>query len=739
MKKLIVCVLLLHVAIIGGRLAHDLIVDAQGAPPSENGDVNGDGTRDISDGIYLLSWLFSGGPEPVALAGSPELEGRVAELEAAVAALQASAGGVAGALESLALVLGDGAIADAVPPSALQPLDSTRPLSLFLDGDLFGEAIGAHILEEVSALSVAHVAVRIDGPVLEIDPLLGMPARLEIEQQGHTGIFAGEVIAAANAGRQGDGGIIRISIAPRLHRLSRGRKSKTFQNMSDSDVVKRVLAEHGVPYVLASTRPSPVREFVVQYQESDFDFVSRLLEEEGVHYVVEHGPEGDTMRIASDSTIAPEIPGVFAYRGHQATSSTPGDAYVHTFHAGVLPAPGTIQVSGWDYVAKQRFTRAETTGSGGPLEDFFLGEGDALEVQSDATGRRNRAIVDSHPVLGTSTISMLRPGSMVTIRGVGGSFDGKYYIASVRDTWTRTPAAGRVGYLYGNAFTCIPAGVPFSPERGTGQPRIYGTQPAIVTDNKDPDRLGRVKVKFPWLHDGGTEAGSAWVRVSQVGAGKDRGFFSLPEVDDEVLVVFTHGDPDRPIVLGSVWNGKDKPPTAGGGNDVRFIKSRSGHTLLFDDTDGKEKVSIRAVKPPDDASRIGLDADSTEVTGVLELSSDAGPGRPVQPGEHHRDNAIVAWARISATGEVVGEASFGVAQARRVRAGTYAISLGGSARSAAELIPLAVPEVSGPPATPAEMRIAAVEQGDPGSFAVYITSGLAQPVDAGFVILVTAR
>jgi type VI secretion system VgrG family protein len=741
MKKLIVCTVLLSVVIIAGRAAHHVIVDAQGAPsPSGNGDVNGDGARDISDGIYLLNWLFTGGPEPVAIAGSPELEGRVSDLETALAALQASGGATAAALESLALALGDGAIADAVPPSALQPLDSARPLALYLDGDLFGEPMGAHIVEAVSALPVAHVAVRIDAPVVETDSLLGLPARLEFEQQGGTNIFAGEVIAAAHAGRQGEGAILRISVAPGLHRLSRGRKSKTYEKMSDPDVVRRVLADHGVPNLWASTLPSIRREFIVQYQESDFDFISRLLEEEGIYFFIEHGPDGDMLRIASDSTAAPEIPGVFEYRGHQAVSSTPGEAYVHTFHAAARPVPATVQVSGWDYVAKQRFTSSEATGSGGGLEDVFLGEGNALEVQSDAIGRRKSAIAASHPVLGTSTISMLRPGSTASVRGVGGSFDGKYYVTSVRHTWVRPPSGGQTQYLYGNAFTCIPAAVPFSPERRTGASKIYGIQPAIVTDNKDPDRLGRVKVKFPWLDNGGTEAGSKWVRMTQLGAGKDRGFFCLPEVDDEVLVAFTHGDPARPVIVGSLWNGKDTPPREGEGkNDVRLWKSRSGHTLLFDDTDSKEKVSIRAVTTPGEASEIGLEADSTQVTGVLSLSSNAGPGRAVHPGEHHRDNAIVAWARVSPAGAVVGDASFGVAQVRRVRPGAYTVTLAGSARSEAELIPMASAETDGPPLTQEEMRIATVTSVDATSFGVFIVDGLAEPVDGAFVILVTAR
>ncbi|MEP0916883.1 phage baseplate assembly protein V [Leptolyngbya sp. DQ-M1] len=130
---------------------------------------------------------------------------------------------------------------------------------------------------------------------------------------------------------------------------------------------------------------------------------------------------------------------------------------------------------------------------------------------------------------------------------------------------------------------------------GNGNPqndRIYGVTIAIVTNNKDPDKLGRVKVKFPWLSD--TDE-SDWARVLSPMAGKQRGLYLLPEVGDEVLVAFEQGDPQFPYVLGALWNGQDKPPGTNedGKNNQRLFKSRSGHTILFDDTQGEEKIVIQ--------------------------------------------------------------------------------------------------------------------------------------------------
>lgn len=123
--------------------------------------------------------------------------------------------------------------------------------------------------------------------------------------------------------------------------------------------------------------------------------------------------------------------------------------------------------------------------------------------------------------------------------------------------------------------------------------KIYGVVTGIVTQNKDdPDNLGRIKVKIPRIS---SDDDSNWARVVSFMAGKEeKGVFFLPEEGDEVLLAFEYGDINMPYVIGSLWNGKNKPPltNADGENNIRLIKSRSGHIIRFDDTDGKEKIEI---------------------------------------------------------------------------------------------------------------------------------------------------
>jgi phage baseplate assembly protein V len=155
--------------------------------------------------------------------------------------------------------------------------------------------------------------------------------------------------------------------------------------------------------------------------------------------------------------------------------------------------------------------------------------------------------------------------------------------------------------------------------------RIYGVVTGVVTDNKDPDALGRVKLRFPWLTE---DDESAWAPVASPMAGNERGIFFLPEVDDEVLVAFLHGDLRQPFVLGALWNGKDKPPETNddGKNDVRVIKTRSGHVLRFTDKDGGEKIEL-IDKGGKNSIVIDTAGDTVTITSGKDIVLDASSGK----------------------------------------------------------------------------------------------------------------
>jgi uncharacterized protein involved in type VI secretion and phage assembly len=173
------------------------------------------------------------------------------------------------------------------------------------------------------------------------------------------------------------------------------------------------------------------------------------------------------------------------------------------------------------------------------------------------------------------------------------------------------------------------------------QRQAYGVVVGIVRDIKDPANLGRVKVDFPWLAEAtdavsfasnDERAHSYWARVATFMGGKARGAYFVPEVGDEVLVAFEHGDLDRPFVLGALWNAEDTPPErmdAAGKNQVRSITSRSGHRIVLDDSDDKPSITIVDktgenrifVDSANNAMEIGVSGDLTiDVGGNLSIT-----------------------------------------------------------------------------------------------------------------------
>jgi uncharacterized protein involved in type VI secretion and phage assembly len=184
-------------------------------------------------------------------------------------------------------------------------------------------------------------------------------------------------------------------------------------------------------------------------------------------------------------------------------------------------------------------------------------------------------------------------GALLNVKGVGTRFGGNYFVTSARHEYT-------VEHSYTTHFSVT--GQHPSTLLGllTGPPQARPAAPALaiglVTNANDPDGLGRVKVKFPWLSD---QDESDWARVVTPGGGPQRGLEFIPEVNDEVMIGFEQGDIQCAYVLGGLWNGQDAPPkksdqllSSDGKVQERIIRSRSGHTITLDDTEGSEKVSV---------------------------------------------------------------------------------------------------------------------------------------------------
>jgi uncharacterized protein involved in type VI secretion and phage assembly len=186
---------------------------------------------------------------------------------------------------------------------------------------------------------------------------------------------------------------------------------------------------------------------------------------------------------------------------------------------------------------------------------------------------------------GKSVVPTVGVGRCVKIKGMD-KLDGLYWVKTVTHHFDQSGQ-------YHNVFQCCPLDVAYPGMRFRRSPITY-LHCALVTDNNDPEDLGRVKVRVPWGGDDNT----TWARVLTPDAGGDHGFYRVPDVDDEVLVGYEQGSPDAPLVLGCVYNGTDKPlQTAAdsikdGNNFLKQFKTKAGNEIQFDDTDGKEQIYI---------------------------------------------------------------------------------------------------------------------------------------------------
>jgi len=373
---------------------------------------------------------------------------------------------------------------------------------------------------------------------------------------------------------------------PRLALLAQNQDSRIFQSKDVPDIVRSVLTQHGINFQLALTRAYEARDYCVQYRESDFNFISRLMEEEGIWYFFAHTPSGHQM-IIRDSPAgnpalgsAPFLPavlrqggeGVFAWEKAQevraakvtlfdfnfqlphqhldATKAIQQSVVVGTV-THLLALPVTANLENYDYPGgyAKRFDATQD------LSKIFT---EAMRV---ASIRMEEIAATAITIDGSSTMPQFTGGSRVTLsRHPNGN--GEYLLSSVHHTASVGPGSK---LDYQNSFTCIPSGLPFRPRRTTPRPVIGGPQTAYVVgpagETVFKDRYGRVKVQFHWDRQGTSdEHSSMWIRVAALHAGQESGFMAVPEVGDEVVVAFLEGDPDQPIITGSVYNPERMPP-----------------------------------------------------------------------------------------------------------------------------------------------------------------------------------
>jgi type VI secretion system secreted protein VgrG len=450
-----------------------------------------------------------------------------------------------------------------VPLPAVRPADcsSGGALTLNVNGGPLGQVIGLLGHDAISSPFTFLVAVRA-APGLSRTAFLDANAILSITAAGSSTV-RGIVSAFDLAGVDDGNGLYVATVQPTFVRADRTAEFGTFSNSKVSDIVVQVLGSEGISVGVPSTDVQ--LEYEVRLAETALAFAGRLMEREGLHY---HVSDTGSMIVGDGNAVFPGGPEL-KYLGHFAVSG-PGEARLSSFRSGGSIVPEDATVVSWNSFAKQAILADFTF----PADDSAFGAGSvlglALEVetvdegQSRAAALLGREQVRKSERLGTSNAPGVRAGRNILVTDtVGAGFAGSYVVTEV--THVAIPSQDGACFDYGNAFTAISEDVPFRPPRRTPQPRIGGLISAVVTNTGDPEALARIKVKFPWSSPDNSE--SRWVRFIQLASLRDPMFpmapvppSNFPEIDDEVLVGFIGGDPRRPVALGYLYNGVNRPP-----------------------------------------------------------------------------------------------------------------------------------------------------------------------------------
>ncbi len=455
------------------------------------------------------------------------------------------------------------------------------------------------VMVETNLHLPAMFVIRLIDPELEwIDSSeLAVGVEVEVKVEGVV-LINGEITALEPDLAQATP-VVQVRGYDRAHRLHRGRHREAYVQMTDSDLASQIAGNVGLSPQVDST--SEVFEYVYQNNLTHWEFLQERAGRIGYDcYVQGEDLHFKSMGQARDGTVDLEW-------GQQLTWFRPR-----------LSSSAQVKeviVRGWDPGAKEAIvgqvnprTEAQPAvdaGLGGDVaEDAFQTNAQMVIVdrpvytQGEATAMA-QAVADD---LGGSYIQAegealgdpnLQAGCKVNITGVGQRFGGEYFVTRATHTYT-----GGEGYTVRFSVTGrrpSSLGALLAGKRSLPDSRVPGVVPAIVTNNEDPDGLGRVKVKYPVFSD---DIESDWVRVASPMAGPGRGFYWLPEVDDEVLVAFEFSDVRRPYVIGALWNGQDAPPeeignvVSGGEVVQRIIKTRAGHLIILEDTSGDEAIKI---------------------------------------------------------------------------------------------------------------------------------------------------
>lgn len=444
------------------------------------------------------------------------------------------------------------------------------------------------ISQKVNWHHTFDIAIRRDDFSGNFEECLGKPIHIEfqeaIEEKTFTNTFSGVITEVARSCDAISGEtVIMRGKSPSFYLEG----SNTYRSFLDTDL-RKVLDEIFRPYSTdkfgskIDPTANPQIPYMIQYRESDFHFLSRLAARWGQWFYF-NGSDLYFGKRASDSEVELKfnktlsradlelrlLPAKMLYHAYEYLKN---ETYQYDSAKADLADPGKY--------AKKVLAESERILLPGnaPQEKRIL---EKQELENETLVNKTSQVGTMIVLLGTSDNPALRAGQTVAIIGAGEP-DGRYIIYTVSH---RLDSSGN----YENNFEAVPAGISIPPLNPYIAEPLAEPQIATVIDNKDPEKLGRIKVRFIW-----DQQPTTWLRVITPHAGPDRGCYFIPEVDEQVLVGFEFNNPDCPYIIGSLFHGAAKPqPWQDPKNNKKAICTKSGNEICFNDEAGKEEIVIR--------------------------------------------------------------------------------------------------------------------------------------------------
>ena len=502
----------------------------------------------------------------------------------------------------------------------------------------------------ISALFGYHLEMLAENKTkVPFDAILGqkLTVHMQLSDESSETHLNGLCVRFAQAERDDTFTLYEAEIVPDVWKLTRKAQSRIFQRMTVPDILKKVLTGFTVDWRLIQNYEP--RDYCTQYRETDWNFAARLMEEEGIRFFFEHS-DGDHKMIASDNAGQhPDLPGensliyeeleggvrdenrIWAWKKQQEMRPGKYVLWDHCFElphkhldadvairasvpvgkeSHILKLPGVDQLEIYDFPGEyaQRFDGVSSGGGdqASELQKIFVDNRRTVAIRMDE--ETAPAVV----LRAKTNAKHLASGYRFTVKRHFNA-DGPYVVTSVRHeaTFGADYRSGKEALLsYENDVTCIPAAMPFRPRRTAPKPVVHGSQTAVVVGPSGEeiftDKYGRVKVQFHWDREGKSDTSSScWIRVGTGWAGRQWGEIRIPRIGQEVIVDFLEGDPDQPIIVGSVYNADMMPPYTLPANKtqsgVKSRSSKSGTTanyneFRFEDLKGKEEVLLHAEK-----------------------------------------------------------------------------------------------------------------------------------------------